>query len=119
MSKKRNLRERIWAVVLAAALLLTSILPNAAMLAQAADVESSISFHVTEKLNAGQPDETSIALSGAAVKILCDGEVVLEGTTAADGNVTLAGTFDDTKTYGYTVEKTGYETITSGTLDIS
>ncbi len=119
MNKGRNLKERIWALVLAFAMVLGSVLPHVGLVAKAAEIEKTFRFQVTETLNAGQANETALELSGAKVVISGEGTEVCSGETNAKGVVELNGTFDDTKSYTYTVTKQGYKDAASTALELN
>ncbi len=118
MRKGRNLNERICAVVLALAMFLGSVLPNMTFVAHAAEAEHEITFRVIEKLNAGQPNEADMPLSGATVEV-SGGDSAISAKTNADGMATVSGTFDDAAAYTYVVKKDGYTVSPSNTLDIT
>lgn len=123
MKKVRNIKERICAVILAILMPLTSVLPGMTVTVHAAEEEHTISFYVYEEYtpDASQPSETKeLPLSGAEVKVTVGGEEK-SGSTAEDGKVDIAISYDsDTATTGtYTVTKDGFEKITNESITLS
>ena len=103
MKKKRNLKERVCAFVLALLLPLTSVLPDVTMVASAAgtDTPTDVTFIVT--------DGSSNPVEKALVELYVgDGaEVSQQGETDSSGTVIFS--LDDVDTYQYKVTKETYE----------
>lgn len=131
MRKKRNLKERICALVLAFLMPLTSVLPSMGMVVQAEGTSKDVTFYVYETYLDENNVEQKLPISGAEI-IVKDSEDAVQvvngdGTVPVTSNegkctVTLP---DDAKEYRYSVNKTGftfnggYEQTLSGVAGIT
>ena len=126
MRKKRNLKERVCALVLALLLPLTSVLPDVTMVASAADpvnpsstTVQNVSFYIYEDFTVSGGATQEVGLSGAKITISDGAQIVGEGTTEKGGTFTLSGfNVDSAKTYTYSVEKDGFNSETDITLKL-
>lgn len=103
----RSWKERICALLLAAAMVITWMMPNAALTAEAAPGdESAQTVDVTFKV---QDDSNNLLNSDVVITILEKGEQVVEIKDAEQNNTFVVPNLKIGTTYTYTVTKTGYE----------
>lgn len=103
----RSWKERICALLLAAAMVITWMMPNAALTAEAAPGdESAQTVDVTFKV---QDDSNNLLNSDVVITILEEGEQVVEIIDAEQNNTFVVPNLKIGTTYTYTVTKTGYE----------
>nr|WP_288858791.1 Ig-like domain-containing protein [uncultured Faecalicatena sp.] len=128
MRKKRNLKERVCAFVLALLLPLTSVLPDVTMVASAADpvnpsstTVQNVSFYIYEGFTLDDGSTQEVGLSGAKITVYEDGTQIGETrATEKEGILILSDfTADSTKTYTYSVEKEGFDSETNIALDLT
>lgn len=108
--------------MLAVLLPFTSVMPNLALPVSAAETQKDVTFHVyeTEEVvsDTSQPTMVEHAIAGATVTINDDAGEKASAETDEDGKCTFtAFTVDDTKTYTYSVERTGYDVLEDQPID--
>ena len=122
-TQERKLKERICALVLAFAMVLTWVLPDLTLTARAeGEEQASLTFVVQEAVPTDSDPDNKIAVQNAKVSVREKGseEVLASEVTDKTGSVQFTDqAYESEKSYVYSVEKAGYETITDQPVDMS